>query len=121
MIPAVYPRPSSMSSMYLYCAFQFSEEFSALETSSIAISFFRGSVRSTRLTGRLGDAFALRLGLALGATPADGLSPGLASMLVPDSDGCASTGEEGGWEWVPPNTKIRVVSATRPAPPAGAI
>src|ERR1043165_9754786 len=36
-----------MSSMYLYCAFQSSDEFSALETSSIAISFLRGSVRST--------------------------------------------------------------------------
>jgi hypothetical protein len=35
-----------MSSMYLYYAFQSSEEFSALETSSIAYSFLRGSVRS---------------------------------------------------------------------------
>src|SRR5947207_13802263 len=125
MIPAVYPRPSLMSSMYLYCAFQFSEEFSALETSSIAISFLRGSVRSTRGTARLGlglvDALALGLGLVPGATLADVLCPGLASMLVPDSDGCASTGEEGGWGWVPPNTKIRVVRATRATPPAGAI
>jgi len=36
-----------MSSMYLYWARQSRAEFSALETSSIAISFFRGSVRST--------------------------------------------------------------------------
>src|SRR3954470_2161186 len=35
-----------MSSMYLYCAFQSSEEFSALETSFIAISFFAGAERS---------------------------------------------------------------------------
>jgi hypothetical protein len=34
-----------MSSMYLYCAFQSSEEFSALETSFMAISFFAGSSR----------------------------------------------------------------------------
>src|SRR5258705_7371313 len=46
MIPAVYPRPSPMSSMYLYCAFQSSEEFSAEDTSCIAMSFLRGSVRS---------------------------------------------------------------------------
>src|SRR4051794_30350203 len=46
MMPAVYPRPSPMSSMYLYCAFQSSEEFSALETSFIAISFFAGAERS---------------------------------------------------------------------------
>ncbi len=32
-----------MSSMYLYCAFQSSEEFSALETIFMAISFFAGS------------------------------------------------------------------------------
>ena len=32
-----------MSSMYLYCAFQSSEEFSALETSCMAMSFFAGS------------------------------------------------------------------------------
>src|SRR5689334_21685137 len=32
-----------MSSMYLYWAFQSSEEFSALETSFMAISFFAGS------------------------------------------------------------------------------
>src|SRR5262249_27444554 len=49
MMPAGYPRPSGMSSMYEYCAFQFREEFSALETSSIAISFMRGSVRSNRV------------------------------------------------------------------------
>src|SRR5205085_288976 len=42
-----YPRPSLMSSMYLYCDFQSSEEFSALETSSIAISFLRALNRST--------------------------------------------------------------------------
>ena len=48
-IPAVYPRPSWMSSMYLYCARQSSEEFSALETSSLAISFMRGSVRFSRV------------------------------------------------------------------------
>src|SRR5690242_3706016 len=46
MMPAVYPRPSPMSSMYLYWAFQSSEEFSALETSFIAISFFAGADRS---------------------------------------------------------------------------
>src|SRR3954454_1775886 len=46
MMPAVYPRPSPMSSMYLYCAFQSSDEFSALETSFIAISFFAGAERS---------------------------------------------------------------------------
>src|SRR2546430_12667197 len=89
MIPPVYPRPSLMSSMYLYCAFQLSEEFSALETSSIAISFLRGSVRSTRGSGRLGlgPADALPLGPALGAALAEGLALGLASMLVPESDG----------------------------------
>jgi hypothetical protein len=43
MMPAVYPRPSPMSSMYGYCASQSSEEFSALETSRIAIRFFAGS------------------------------------------------------------------------------
>src|SRR5687767_12606071 len=32
-----------MSSMYLYCAFQSSVEFSALETIRIAMSFFAGS------------------------------------------------------------------------------
>src|SRR5690349_9132139 len=36
-----------MSSMYLYCAFQSRVEFSALDTSCIAMSFLRGSVRST--------------------------------------------------------------------------
>src|SRR5689334_1925908 len=35
-----------MSSMYLYCAFQSSDEFSALETSYIAISFLAGAERS---------------------------------------------------------------------------
>src|SRR5690348_7335713 len=47
MIPAVYPRPSPMSSMYLYWAFQSSEEFSALDTSCIAMSFLCASNRST--------------------------------------------------------------------------
>src|SRR4051794_11045391 len=37
-----------MSSMYLYCAFQSSEEFSALDTSFMAISFFAGSSRPTQ-------------------------------------------------------------------------
>src|SRR3954454_22958293 len=36
-----------MSSMYLYCAFQSSEEFSALDTNFMAISFFAGSSRPT--------------------------------------------------------------------------
>lgn len=36
-----------MSSMYLYCAFQFSEEFSALETICMAMSFFTGSSSPT--------------------------------------------------------------------------
>lgn len=36
-----------MSSMYLYCAFQSSEEFSALETIFMAISFFAGSSSPT--------------------------------------------------------------------------
>src|SRR3954464_12645852 len=35
-----------MSSMYLYWAFQSSDEFSPAETSSMATSFFAGSVRS---------------------------------------------------------------------------
>ena len=48
-----------MSSMYLYCAFQSSEEFSALDTSCIAMSFLRGSVRSF-------PALGLVLGLLLG-------------------------------------------------------
>ncbi len=39
-----------MSSMYLYWAFQSSEEFSALETIFIAISFFAGSSRLTAWT-----------------------------------------------------------------------
>lgn len=47
MMPAVYPRPSSMSSMYGYCASQSNEEFSALETSRIAIRFFAGSFSPT--------------------------------------------------------------------------
>jgi len=50
MMPAVYPRPSSMSSMYLYCAFQSSDEFSALQTICIAISFFAGSSRPVACT-----------------------------------------------------------------------
>src|SRR5689334_23184097 len=47
MIPPVYPRPSPMASTYLYCARQSSDEFSLLDTSCIAMSFLRGSNRST--------------------------------------------------------------------------
>src|SRR5579859_7427273 len=72
MIPAVYPRPSWMSWMYLYCAFQFSEEFSALETSSIAISFFFGSVRSAWVPPAADtDGAALRLAAGLGLVDGD--------------------------------------------------
>src|SRR5262245_51235130 len=39
-----------MSSMYLYCAFQSSDEFSALQTICIAISFFAGSSRPVACT-----------------------------------------------------------------------
>src|SRR2546423_12555825 len=53
-----------MSSMYLYCAFQSSEEFSALETSFIAISFFAGAERSP-------TASAVALGAANGAGAAE--------------------------------------------------
>src|SRR5947207_13183770 len=81
MIPAVYPRPSPMSSMYLYCAFQFSEEFSALETSSIAISFFTGSLRS--LPPGL-------VGLVLGVGDLDGLVDGLGLPVDLVGDGVGS-------------------------------
>src|SRR6185369_15219729 len=84
MIPAVYPRPSPMSSMYLYCAFQLSEEFSALETSSIAISFFFGSVRSTR-------AFAGTAGVRDGAG-ADGEAEPDGAPVDGDADGPAGAG-----------------------------
>ncbi len=43
MTSAVYPRPPRMSSVHSCCAFQSSEEFSALDTSCTALSFFAGS------------------------------------------------------------------------------
>src|SRR3954463_15855749 len=80
MIPAVYPRPSPMSSMYLYCAFQSSEEFSALETSSIAISFLRGSLRST--PPPVGGLGAVVVGAGGGGADAVGLLVGPALALA---------------------------------------
>src|SRR5256714_5091602 len=92
MIPAVYPRPSPMSWMYLYCAFQSSEEFSALDTSSIAISFLRGSARPVPGGTRVGveaDGFGdTELALRLG----DGESPGSDSSSVGSSDAAAAPG-----------------------------
>src|SRR2546430_6427769 len=96
MIPAVYPRPSLMSSMYLYCAFQSSDEFSALDTISFAISFLRGSVRST--PPGLGDVDGLTLGDALGEAEgeADGDVDGL-SLGETDGDGPPPTGVPKTW------------------------
>src|SRR6266536_1750785 len=65
-----------MSSMYRYCAFQFSEEFSALETSSIAISFFTGSLRSLCEPGCVGEGDGL-VGVGVGLVGVGvGLPPG---------------------------------------------
>jgi hypothetical protein len=47
-----------MSSMYLYWARQSSEEFSALETSCIAISFLSGAARSDVTAAAAGEAAA---------------------------------------------------------------
>ncbi len=44
--------------MYLYCAFQSSEEFSALETICMAMSFFAGSSSPTAAADTAADAGA---------------------------------------------------------------
>src|SRR5215470_12125855 len=49
-----------MSWMYLYWAFQSSEEFSALETNSIAISFLSGADRSEVTAAGLVDTLSAR-------------------------------------------------------------
>jgi hypothetical protein len=98
MIPAVYPRPSWMSWMYLYCAFQFSEEFSALETSSIAISFFPGSSRflcapaGDGAAGCVADGLGFRLGEPLGLSSGSGPLSSLSSDAETPglSCGCAA-------------------------------
>src|SRR5947209_19780407 len=97
-----------MSSMYRYCAFQFSEEFSALETSSIAISFLRGSVRSAcpeTGTGaaELGRTDGFALALALGLADGSVLSAGSGSSWSSSPDATA-VGEAGAcaavpWQW----------------------
>src|SRR5262245_10821786 len=53
-----------MSSMYLYWARQSSEEFSALDTSCIAMSFLRGSARSERVG--IGVGVGAGVGVAVG-------------------------------------------------------
>jgi hypothetical protein len=52
-----------MSSMYLYCARQSSEEFSALETTRIAMSFSCASVRSAACAS-VGSAACASVGSA---------------------------------------------------------
>src|SRR5258705_3162239 len=82
MIPAVYPRPSPMSSMYLYCAFQSSEEFSAEDTSCIAMSFLRGSNRSLPE----GEDVGLLVGEALADALLDG-DADAEGVALRDADG----------------------------------
>lgn len=62
-----------MSSMYAYCARQSSEEFSALETSCIAMSFLAGASRPVESAAVL--VVAVGAGLAV-------VFAGLAAVLV---------------------------------------
>src|SRR5262249_10039715 len=80
MMPAVYPRPSPMSSMYLYCAFQSSEEFSAEDTNCMAMSFLRGSVRSVPPGVAGGPCVGVLLGPAVGLLLCVGLALGMALL-----------------------------------------
>ncbi|GAA1993769.1 hypothetical protein GCM10009838_67430 [Catenulispora subtropica] len=87
--------------MYLYCARQSRLEFSALETSSIAISFLRGSSRPVPddgvavevaaedgcgpvevADGRPGMLLPLGLGTGVLAVVADGLPEALAGVVA---------------------------------------
>ncbi len=79
-----------MSSMYWYCAFQSSEEFSALDTSRMAISFFAGSSSPIARTE---------------AVACDGFRNGAAARVAPNNAravrrgvGCL-TGPPEEWGW----------------------
>lgn len=67
-----------MSSMYLYCAFQFSEEFSALETICMAMSFFTGSSSPTAAADTCAEA-----GAAVGAAAVAWAVTGTARRAAP--------------------------------------
>src|SRR3954469_25157049 len=67
-----------MSSMYLYCAFQSSEEFSALETSFMAISFFAELSSGVQAAAKDAEADACA-GLSSGAATSD--APSTASRV----------------------------------------
>src|SRR4051794_31096212 len=75
-----------MSSMYLNCARQSSELFSALETSFIAISFFAGSSRFLRLAAGLAGGWGAG-GLVAGGLVAGGLAGGAGGLAVAVGDG----------------------------------
>src|SRR5689334_24677857 len=66
-----------MSSMYAYCAFQSSEEFSALDTSCIAMSFLCGSARPAPEPAGAVVGVPVGFGVAVGVVVGFGVGVGV--------------------------------------------